>query len=123
MRVSRNFLGILGAASFLLATTACQTDQPGVKDTMGSYSAMVDSTPDKVTAAAKSAVQDMQLTNVNSTATAIDGKVTAETAQGQDVTIDVAQAGDNISKVTVRVGATGDDAVSQQIIDKIKKDL
>ena len=43
--------------------------------------------------------------------------MTARTAQNDDVTINVEQAGDNVSKVSVRVGATGDAAVSKQIID------
>jgi hypothetical protein len=39
------------------------------------------------------------------------------------VTIQVAQAGDNVSKVTIQVGATGDEAVSKQLADRIKSHL
>jgi hypothetical protein len=49
--------------------------------------------------------------------------VTANTAQGTSVTIDIKEAGDNVSKVTIHVGATGDDAVSQQLVDRIKAHL
>ena len=44
-------------------------------------------------------------------------------AQGDVVTIDIAQAGDNVSKVTIRVGTTGDEAVSKQLVDKIKSHM
>jgi hypothetical protein len=109
---------------FLLATiNGCQTDAPGVKDTLGSYSAMVDASPDKVTSAATASVKDMKLLDVTSDSTKIDGKVTAKTAQDEAVTIDIEQAGENISKVTIRVGSTGDEAVSKQILDRIKKNL
>jgi hypothetical protein len=84
---------------------------------------VIDGTPDKVTKAARSSVEDMKLDDVGSNSTAIDGKVTARTAQGQNVTIDIEQAGDNVSKVTVRVGDTGDQAVSQEIIDRIKNNV
>ena len=40
---------------------------------------------------------------------------------GDAVTIDIAQATDNVSKVTIHIGTSGDEAVSKQLIDKIKK--
>jgi hypothetical protein len=53
----------------------------------------------------------------------MDGKVTAKDAQGDDVEIDIEQAGDNVSKVTIHIGATGDQAVSKQLIDRINSHL
>jgi hypothetical protein len=109
---------------FLLATLGgCQTGSPGVKNTFGSYSAMVDASPDKVTKAANASLKEMKLLDIVSNGTKIDGKVTARDAQNDVVTIDIEQAGDNVSKVTIRVGSTGDEAVSKQILDRIKKKL
>jgi hypothetical protein len=116
-------VSVLGFGALLFTAGGCQTDQPGVKNVLGTYTAMVDSRPDKVTNAAKKAVEQMQLTDVTSTATKIDGKVTAMNAQKDAVTINVEQAGENVSKVTIRVGTTGDEAVSKQILDKIKSNL
>jgi len=116
-------LGILTLGFFVVAIGGCQTDTPGVKDTLGTYSAMVNAAPDKVTNAAAASVKDMKLMDVVSNSTKIDGKVTAKTAQNDVVTIKVEQAGDNVSKVTIRVGTTGDEAVSKQILDRIKQNL
>jgi hypothetical protein len=39
------------------------------------------------------------------------------------VTIKIEQAGDNVSKVSITVGATGDQSLSAQIMDRIKHHL
>src|ERR1700733_8943332 len=120
MKAANFALSVL-SLGFLLATIGgCQTDSPGVKDTLGSYSALVNASPDRVTNAAAASLKDMKLLNITSDSTKIDGKVTATTAQNDPVTINVEQAGDNISKVSIRVGSTGDEVVSKQILDRIK---
>jgi len=63
------------------------------------------------------------LTDIVGNGTKVDGKVTAKNAQGDAVTIDVEQAGDNVSKVTIHIGATGDEAFSKQLIDRINSHL
>ncbi len=116
--LSSMFLGVV-----LLLPTGCQTETVGTKSFMGTYTSMVDSTPDKVTKAAAKAAEELKLTDVQSTATKIDGKMVAKTAQRDDVTINVEQAGENVSKVSIRVGTTGDEATSKMLLDKIKGNL
>ncbi len=123
MKTAYLAVSIISLGFFLATIGGCQTDSPGVKNTLGTYSAMVDASPDKVTKAATASVKDMKLMDIVSDGTKIDGKVTAKTAQNDVVTINVEQAGENVSKVTIRVGATGDEAVSKQILDRIKKNL
>jgi propanediol dehydratase small subunit len=115
-------LSLLSLGLFAFCS-GCSTDQPGATNTLGSYSTMVNSTPDKVTTAAAKAAEDLKLQNILSQGTKVDGWVTATTAQGEDVRIDIAQAGDNVSKVSIRVGATGDDSVSKQLVDRINSHL
>ena len=116
-------IGVL-SVGFLLANLAgCQTDTPGATNTLGSYSTMISGPPDKVTSAAQKAAADLNLTDIVGNGTKIDGKVTAKNAQGDVVTIDIEQAGEGVSKVTIRVGATGDDAISKQLVDRIKRHL
>jgi len=109
----------------LLLNFGCstETETPGAKDTLGSYSTMIDSSPDKVTAAAQKAAADLSLLDINAAGTLVDGKVSARTAHGDDVSIDIEQAGENVSNVTIRVGVTGDEAVSKQLMDRIKSHL
>jgi propanediol dehydratase small subunit len=123
MRLAFIAISVLGFGYSLVSVTGCQTDTVGATNTLGAYSTMVNSSPDKVTTAAQKAATDLKLNDIVGNGTAVDGKVTAQTAQGDTVTIDIQQAGDNVSKVTIRVGATGDDAVSKQLVDRIKSHL
>jgi hypothetical protein len=123
MKTTHLAISVLGLGFFLATINGCQTGSPGISNELGTYSQMMNGSPDKVTQAAKASVKDMKLMDVTSNGTKIDGKVTARNAQNDVVTINIDQAGDNVSKVTVRVGTTGDEVVSKQILDRIKKNL
>jgi len=123
MKTAALILALFGLSALVLLQTGCSTDQPGATNTLGAYSTNVNAAPDKVTTAASKACDDLKFSNINSNGTKVDGKVTAKTAQGDDVTIDIAQSGDSVSKVTIRVGATGDESVSHQLVDRINSHL
>jgi hypothetical protein len=123
MKLAMAAICVLGMGFFLFNLAGCQTDTPGATETLGVYSTMVDGSPDKVAGAAKMAADDLKLTDVVVLSTKIDGKVTAKTAMGDAVTINISQAGENVSKVSIHIGATGDQAVSKQLVDKIKSHL
>jgi hypothetical protein len=115
---------ILLALSFVsFLTVGCSTEKPGATYTLGSYTVSVDGAPDKVTTAAYKAAGDLKLININQSGTAVDGKVTAQTAQNANVTIDITPAGEKVSKVSIRVGETGDEALSSQLVDRINAHL
>jgi len=122
MKLAYLFISVLSLGAMMI-NLGCSTDSTGGTEALGSYSTMIDSTPDKVTTAAQKAAADMKLQNIQANGTKVDGYVTAQTAQGDDVRIDIAQAGDNVSKVTIRVGTTGDEAISKQLADGIKSHL
>jgi len=123
MKLAIIALSVLSAGVLLPNLTACSTESPGATQTLGVYSTNVDSSPDKVTTAAQKAADDLKLTDIVGNGTKVDGKVTAKDAQGDVVTIDIEQAGDSVSKVTIHVGTTGDEALSKQLIDRIKSHL
>jgi len=116
-------ISLLSGGIGLVGLSACSTETPGATETLGVYSTNVDGAPDKVTAAAQKAAADLNLSDIVGNGTKVDGKVTAKNAQGDVVTIDIVQAGDNVSKVTIHIGTTGDEAVSKQLIDKIKSHM
>ena len=122
MKAATFIVALFGLSAFLIQA-GCGTDEPGATNTLGFYATNVDARPDKATAAAYKACEDLKLTNIESSATTVDGKVTAKTAQGEDVSINIEESGDNVSKLTIRVGATGDDAISKQLVDRIKSHL
>lgn len=123
MKLAMITLSVLVGGLWLLNLAGCQTDTPGTTDTLGSYTTMIDSSPDKVTAAAQKAAGDLKLIDIVGNGTAVDGRVTAQDAQGDDVTIDITQAGQNVSQVKIRIGLTGDEAVSKQLVDRIRSHL
>ncbi len=123
MKIATLILSILSLGAVISIQAGCSTDQPGATNTLGFYTTNINSTPDKVTTAAYKACEDLKLSDINSSGSKVDGKVTAKTSQGTDVTIDIAQAGDSVSKVTIHVGATGDDSVSKQLVDRINSHL
>jgi len=123
MKLAIFAIGVLSAGFLLANLTACKTETPGATETLGVYSTMVAGAPDKVTAAAQKAAADLKLTDIVGNGTKVDGKVTAKNAQGDAVTIDVEQAGEGVSKVTIHIGLTGDEAVSKQLVDRIKSHL
>ena len=116
-------ISLLSGGFCLASLSGCATETPGATETLGTYSTNIDGSPDKVTAAAQKAAADLNLTEIVGNGTKIDGKVTAKDAQGDVVTINIEQAGDNVSKVTIRVGTTGDESVSKQLMDKIKSHM
>jgi hypothetical protein len=114
--VAAAFLGLVG---FLLP--ACQTAEPGAKSLLGTYSTVVQGSPDEVTGAARSAAEDLGLIGITSTNSDWDGHVTARTAQNEHVTIDITRTGSSISRVEVRVGEAGNEWLSNELLDQIKR--
>jgi hypothetical protein len=123
MKLAIFAIGVLSMSFILANLAACQTDAPGATETLGVYSTNVNGAPDKVTAAAQKAADDLKLTDIVGNGTTMDGKVTAKNAQGDVIEIDIVQAGDDVSKVTIHIGATGDEAVSKQLVDRINSHL
>jgi len=89
----------------------------------GQYVMTVQAPPDKVTAAAKSAVQQLQMTDIESSGDRGEGKVTAKTVRQDSVTIDIEQSGDTDSKVTIYTHGDDADTVRKQIQDQINSNL
>jgi hypothetical protein len=123
MKLATLAFSVLSVGFFLVNMTGCATETPGATDTLGVYSTSVKGAPDKVTTAAKKAAGDLNLTDIDSHNSTVDGQVTAKTAQGDTVTINIAQAGENVSTVTIHIGTTGDEAVSKQLVDRINSHL
>lgn len=114
------------ATSLLIATFAlvgCTTPQPGVSNQFGTLETLVEADTKAVTEAAKDTLEDMDLVIVSSQATAIDGQVIARTAQDKKVTVTAEKAGENLTKMYIRVGTVGDQEVSLDILERIQNRL
>jgi hypothetical protein len=89
----------------------------------GELEATEEAPMDKVVAAAKGAVDDLQFRLISSDADAVSGKITAETARGTDIGIALERESDNVTKIRIRVGVFGDEDLSRLIHEKMKARL
>ena len=125
-------VSVLSAAACLLLLTGCETwhglgkDIGSTGDAMagqGKYVMTVHATPDKVTAAARKSVEQLQMTDIDSSGNRSEGKVTAKTARQDKVTIDIEQSGDTDSTVTIRTHGDDADTIGKELQDQINRNL
>jgi hypothetical protein len=126
----RKSIALLAAPLAIVLLTACEVAEKTsgavewtAKRATGSYSATIGAEPDEVVYVVEDVVQDLGLNMVSADATAVDGVVNAQTAQGKDVTIRVEKAGPGASTMWVRVGPFGDRDLSDEIIAGTKQRL
>lgn len=89
----------------------------------GEEEAIVSAGPEQATAAAKAAIEDLKLLLVSHNANAVEGLVKARTLSDKEVTITIKAESSELSRVTVRIGYFGDEAMSLQILEKLKAKL
>jgi predicted small secreted protein len=89
----------------------------------GTYRMPVHSTPNRVTAAAIRAVEQMKMTDINSSVDRNIGTVTARTTRQDGVIIEIAQSGQSDSVVTIYTHGDDADEVSRQIQNQINRNL
>lgn len=118
---NRVVLGLLTVC--LLITFGCKTDQAGVTNRVGTIKATLAAAPPAVTEAAEEVLEDMDLVIISASATKIDGRVIARTAQDVKVRVDSQKIGDDVSEVFIRIGGLGDSELSLTILDEIKEEL
>jgi len=125
-------VSLLSMAVGALLLTGCGTWEGLGKDIgktgdamagVGKYVMTVQSPPDKVTAAARKAVEQLKMTEIESSFDDGEGEVTAWTSQKEKVTIDIEPSGDNDSEVTIHLRGGDADDVSKQIQDRIRSNL
>jgi len=132
MRAVRNALliGILSllmvsqtGCLLLVAGAAAGGAAGGVAYVKGKSVNTVDGNPKQVAAATEKAFKEMDMVVVSNSSSTADAEIVARTAR--DVKIDVVAKADSekLSTVYVRVGTFGDEALQNQVLDKIKANL
>ena len=89
----------------------------------GALEVTVDKPIDKVGSASTDAVRGMKFALVSSNVDAVTGEIIARTSQDTKVEIKLKKVTDGSTEISIRVGIFGDQAVSQQIYEEIKKRL
>lgn len=120
-------VALLFIAPFLLLTSGCVAARTAANDTVawirGALEVVLDNPIEQVGRATTRAVNDLKFSNVVSKVDVVTGEITAETAQGTDIGIRLNKVSDRATKVSISVGAFGDEALSRLILDEIKKNL
>ena len=90
---------------------------------MGKLKEDITASVGKIHEAARAALADLGLKVLEDKADAMTAHLESEFADGKRVWIDVDKATDTVSTVAIRVGLTGDEARSREILAKIKAHL
>ena len=117
--VSQTLLSLLVVA--LVALTACQTSQPGVKSSYAKQWANVNGDTVAATNAAKGVLEELKLRDIEARSTGVDGHAHGFKADGSRVSIDVTRIDDKTSEVSVAAGSVGDPELGKDIIGRIQK--
>lgn len=89
----------------------------------GTLKATLDHPVERVGAAADQAVRDLKFAAVSSKVDAVSGEIIARTARDVKIEIALKRVSDNSTQVEIRVGTFGDQAISQQVLEQIRKNL
>ena len=89
----------------------------------GDTDAVIDADTKTVTAASEKAMKEMELYVVSSSATGLDGRIDGRTAGDTKVVVVVKHYGENLSKVSVRVGNFGNSVMQDELLEKIRENI
>ena len=89
----------------------------------GDLETTLDATPNVVAAAAVKGLSDLGMSDIESSASALDGEVTARSARDDSIKIVLEAQGEKQTDTSIRVGTFGDEEMSVRILDAIKKRL
>jgi PDZ domain-containing secreted protein len=78
-------------------------------------------TLDKAHAAALAAVKELEFELKSDRKDAVEGRVVAEKADGDDITISLKRETEKTTKVTIRVGTFGNESLSTLILETMRK--
>ena len=129
MKTTMKFRLMLAAAMLAASLTGCVAVVAGaagagtVAWVQGRLEAVLDANYEKAVTAANLAIKQFQFSKISEKKDALTAILIARTAEDKKVEIKVSKVGDQTSKVRIRVGFFGDEALSLTILDKIKTNL
>ena len=89
----------------------------------GEFSAMEAKKLDTAYNATKKALTQLKLSITKDNKDATSATIVARDAEDKKITVRLTEAGDNITKISIRIGVFGDKTKSEQIYQQIKKNL
>lgn len=95
----------------------------GVAYVRGDTETILPAHPEDVASASAAAAKQMNLTVTSNNASTLDARVVARTASDTPVVVVARAEGPDASRVTIRVGRFGDDAMQATMLEKIRQNL
>jgi Protein of unknown function (DUF3568) len=89
----------------------------------GELNATLDSDYNRVVLAARQAIQDLEFAKVSENKDALQAILIARTAADKKIEIKMANPGNKLTTVKIRVGVFGDEALSQAVLARIRAGL
>lgn len=122
-------LAALGLTGAVLSQAGCVAVAVGaaaagtVAYVRGQLEASLEGSYTNTVRAADRALADLKFTKVSEKGDALKTTLVARTAADKKIEIDVIKVSDSVTKVQIRVGVFGDEAMSLTILGKIKEHL
>jgi hypothetical protein len=116
-------LAVLGSTSGCVAIVAGAGAGAAVAYVRGDLDSTLNGSLEKATAAVNKAIGQLQFAKVSENKDALQAIVIARNAADKRIEIRVEKLTDSSSKVKIRVGTFGDEALSLTILEKIKANL
>ena len=129
MRLTSTLILIVLCVALLATQTGCLLVAAGagagagVAYVRGDTEITLPARPEAVAAASEAAAKEMRLTVTSNNSSQFDARVVSRTASDTPVVVDVKSAGPDASRVSIRVGRFGDDAMQATMLEKIRKHL
>lgn len=121
---------VLAAALFALGgLAACETTQSPsggavrYNTVTGNLNALVDAPLDRVWAAARAGIAELEFKSGSESKDALTGILTAKTADNSDIKVRMEKRTENTTHLTVGVGPFGREAMARELMERIKAKL
>src|SRR5262249_25697516 len=106
----------------LLAVAAAGTGA-GVAYVKGKTVSTVDADPQAVADATEQAMDDLDIKVISNESSKVDANIVGRTARDTKIEVTVKSESPKFSKIFIRAGVFGDDALQDRLLDKIKANL
>jgi hypothetical protein len=107
----------------LLVGAAAGAGVAGTAYVLGDLEAQLEADPPAVAKATDRALDALQIRRISNSSSGLDAVIVGRTGADKKVTVKVKGAGEGRSKISIRVGAFGDESMSREILRRIEKEL
>ncbi|QQE11380.1 DUF3568 family protein [Planctomycetota bacterium] len=116
-------VSLQSGCTLLLVGAAAAGTGAGVAYYDGALKATVKAEPQMIAEAAEHVLKDMLITVTVNRHDMISGLVKGVTAEDTTITIKISKEDEHLSKISIRAGLFGNESISRNILDRIKKEI